>query len=179
MGQFSIAEHQKDNNLCLAQYYLQLNEFMPAGEIRPKKFVPGCNVFCDKTVFESVGGFPEIRAAEDVLFCLNVGEQQTIWLIPSARAYHIFRENQQGFLENQQLLGEYVLRYRRETFDSWCYKGLIPIVLLPLFIGIKVTRMEFRIFCSGLSHWKAHLKSLHWYLRGMVAWGQGFVKGYR
>lgn len=178
-GSVSIPEHQASNSLCLAQYYLQLNEFISSGQIRSKKFVPGCNIFCERKLFESAGGFPEIRAAEDVLFCLKVGETHPIWFIPSAKAYHIFRETPQGILDNQRLLGEYILHYRRQKFNKWYYKGIIPILFLPLFLTIKVARIEFRIINSGIYHLKAHLKSWPWFFRGMLAWAQGFIKGCR
>ena len=176
-GSISIAKHQESNYLCLAQHYLQFNEFLDVGKTRSKKFVPGCNIFCERTIFESVGGFPEIRAAEDVLFCLSVGETHPIWLIPSAKAYHIFREHRKGFLENQRLLGEYVIRYRRQKFARWYYRGLIPIFLFPAFLAIKVTRIELRIISSGLHHFSMHCKSWPMFFQGMVAWSQGFVRG--
>lgn len=176
-GSVSIPEHQATSSVCLAQYYLQLNEFIASGQIRSKKFVPGCNIFCERKLFEVAGGFPEIRAAEDVLFCLKVGETEPVWFIPTAKAYHIFRETPQGILENQKLLGEYILRYRRQSFNKWYYKGITPILFLPLFLIIKVARIEYRIINAGTYHLKAHLKSWPWFLRGMVAWSQGFIKG--
>ena len=73
-GSVSVPDFQQNNNLSLAQLYLQFNESLDVGEKRTVDMVPACNMFVKKDLFEKAGGFPIIRASEDVLLCLKLGE---------------------------------------------------------------------------------------------------------
>ncbi len=114
-GGITAPPFQKRNPIALAQYYLQLNEYIPAGKERIKPFLPGCNLFCHKDIFRESGGFPEIRAAEDVIFGINVSKITDVWFIPDARVSHIFRLSFTSFLTNQILLENTAALYRKQT----------------------------------------------------------------
>jgi GT2 family glycosyltransferase len=148
-GAIEIPDFQKDNSIALAQYYLQFNEYIYIGDDRPKSFVPSCNIFCDRELFKSVGGFADLRAAEDVLFGLKVSKIAKLWFLPQIRVYHIFRQDLKEFLKNQILLGKYIIIYRRMYYDKLIYKGVIPIVLFPIFLYIKLIGIIIRIYRGG------------------------------
>ncbi|MFC1645697.1 glycosyltransferase [Candidatus Omnitrophota bacterium] len=176
-GCIDLPDFQKNRPIALAQFYLQFNEYMCSGGDRIKNFVPSCNMFCDRELFQQVGGFPEIRAAEDVLFGLKINKTSQLWFLPKAKVYHIFREDWKGFLKNQKLIGKYVSIYRKKYYDSFIYKGIMPLILFPVFLCIKLFRMILRIFQSGWHHVSKFIVASPVFLIGLSSWSIGFIKG--
>jgi glycosyltransferase involved in cell wall biosynthesis len=176
-GSISVPSWQEDSVLALGQLYLQLNENLCVGEVRAVPLVPSCNMFCQRELFSRAGGFPLLRASEDTLFCLNLAGLAAIWFVPAARAFHIFREEWAGFKRNQILLGQYISIYRRTHYKSLMYQGIIPVILLPGFLLIKVSRMVSRIRKSGDGHFKKFSKSINVFAAGILYWSWGFIKG--
>ena len=144
-GAILLPPEQRDHPLALAQYFIQFNEFMEGGARRPVRFTPSCNLFCEKKLFEEAGGFPEIRAAEDVLFGLWFTGREPFYFDPAIRVSHIFLETWRRYRTNQVLLGQYTLEYRRRHFKSWIYRGVAPILFLPVFLAGKFARISYRI----------------------------------
>jgi len=176
-GSVSIPDFQSNNNLALAQLYLQFNEFLQVGELRPISMVPACNMFVEKELFDQVGGFPDIRASEDVLLSLNIGKLTKLWFVPKAKCFHIFRESFQSYYNNQIILGKYIIIYRRKMYPKWYYKGLWPVVLLPVFVIVKVTRIKLRIYKAGWQHYKKFVVSSPLFFLGLFYWSKGFIQG--
>lgn len=177
-GSIALPEFQKNKLIPLSQYYLQFNEYMEIGQIIEKKFVPSCNIFCDKELFEKVGGFPAIRAAEDVLFGLKASKIEKLWFIPKIKIYHIFREKMKEFLKNQFLLGKYIIIYRRIAMsDKVYYKRFWPLLFLPLFVLIKLIRITSRVFRNDIFVILRYLLTLPLFLFGLFFWSIGFAKG--
>jgi glycosyltransferase involved in cell wall biosynthesis len=177
-GSIAVPEFQKKMVIATAQLFLQYNEYMDAGAARIKPFVPSVTMFCDRKLFERFGGFPAIRAAEDVMFCLTVNKTAPVWFIPEIRVYHIFREDLKSFLNNQVLLGKYIIIYRRlHEKNVFYYKGLWPLIFLPGFILIKLWRITRRILNSNPRLMKKFIRSLPMFLVGLGAWTAGFAQG--
>jgi hypothetical protein len=176
-GSLKCPDFQKWKPLALAQYFLQFNEFLGTGARRVKVFVPSVNLFCEKALFEEVGGFPEIRASEDVLFGLGAGKWAPIFFEPTAKVYHIFRENLGAYLRNQEILGKYILIYSRMHYNSWMYRGLMPALLLPAFVAFKFFRIVWRILATGdFAEMGRFLLSLPLFLLGLSYWTLGFLR---
>ena len=178
-GSVSVPDFQQKSALALAQLYLQFNESLPVGETRKVTMVPACNMFVERSLFEKAGGFPNLRASEDVMLCLKLGELDQVWFVPSAKCYHIFRENLRGYFNNQTILGKYIIVYRRMVYDKWYYKGLWPVLMLPGFLVIKSARIKWRIFKAGGEHFKKYLISSPLFAAGLFYWAVGFVQGCR
>jgi glycosyltransferase involved in cell wall biosynthesis len=176
-GSVSVPDFQQNSKLAMAQLYLQFNESLNAGEKRLVAMVPACNMFVDKVLFERAGSFPDIRASEDVLLCLKLGEFTKIWFVPKAKCFHIFRESFSSYFNNQKVLGKYIMVYRRMTYNKWYYKGLWPVLMLPVFLLIKITRIKFRIFKAGWGHYKRFFISSPLFLAGLWYWAVGFLEG--
>jgi glycosyltransferase involved in cell wall biosynthesis len=177
-GSITVPDFQKHKIIALAQFFLQYNEYMNIGSARIKAFVPSVTMFCDRKLFEKFGGFPAIRAAEDVLFCLTVNKTAPVWFIPGIMVCHIFREDMASFLANQMLLGKYIIIYRRmHEPHAFYYKGLWPLLFLPGFIIIKMFRIVRRIFCAGPSLIIKFFYSIHIFLLGLLFWSIGLAKG--
>lgn len=181
-GSVGLPDFQSQKPVALAQYYLQFNEFLkpgvsgsPALERRRVRFVPSCNLFCEKKLFDSVGGFPEIRASEDVLFGLAAGRQTDVWFVPEAEIKHVFRESYSAFFSNQRLLGRYIFLYRKkEDPDRFYYKGLWPVVFLPAFLAVKLARIIWRVVRLGLLDTLRFALVFPFFLAGLAAWAWGF-----
>lgn len=177
-GSISVPDFQRNKAIPLAQFFLQYNEYMATGKTRIKRFVPSVTMFCDRRLFEKFGGFPAIRAAEDVLFCLTVSKEEPIWFVPDIRVHHIFREDIPSFLANQMLLGKYIIIYRRiNEPDAFYYKGLWPLLFLPGFMLIKLYRIVRRILRSNPYLIFKFIYSFPLFILGLLFWGIGFIKG--
>lgn len=177
-GSIALPDFQERRVVACAQFFLQFNEYMDVGKARGKPFVPSCNLFCDREIFRKAGGFPEIRAAEDVLFGLTVSKFAKVWFIPQIKVSHIFRENMRGFLNNQILLGKYVMIYRRREFkDKVYYKKIWPLLLLPLFVVIKLFRITTRVMKSRPSLIWRYVISFPLFMVGLAFWSFGFAQG--
>jgi hypothetical protein len=163
------------NRVAAAQFFLQFNEFMDSGAARPVRFTPSCNLFCGKALFKKIGGFPEIRASEDVIFGERAGRTAPFWFVPDVRAFHIFRQEWKSFLDNQMLLGRYILVYRRlETPDRFLYRSPWPALLLPAVLTTKFLRISARV-ASRPAALPAYVGALPHFLVGLAFWGKGFA----
>jgi glycosyltransferase involved in cell wall biosynthesis len=176
-GSLHLPPEQRRNPLALVQYFIQFNEFMETGKRRAVKFTPSCNLFCEKKLFEETGGFPEIRAAEDVLFGLGLADKETFWFEPKIRVWHIFLDTWKRYRTNQVLLGQYTLEYRRQHYKKWFYRGLWPIVFLPVFLGGKFLKIAWRVCkCPDNELRFAFFLYLPLFLMGMFFLGWGVAK---
>ena len=177
-GSITVPAFQKNKAIVWAQYFLQVNEFMDASKRRRVSFVPGCNLFCDRKLFDEIKGFPEIRAAEDVLFGLSASERTDVWFLPEAKVSHVFREDLKGLLANQILLGKYVFLYRRKHFPNvFYYQELWPLLFMPVFLIAKFLKISGRIIRSNPDYFLKYLLVLPLFLLGLFFWGLGFAKG--
>ena len=176
-GSVSAPDFQQKSALALAQLYLQFNESLAVGETRKVAMVPACNMFVERSLFEKAGCFPDLRASEDVILCLKIGETDQVWFVPSAKCYHIFRENLRSYFNNQIVLGKYIIVYRRMVYDKWYYKGLWPVLMLPGFLIIKSARIKLRIFKAGGEHFRKFFISSPLFAAGLWYWAVGFVQG--
>lgn len=177
-GPISLPEFQRNKVIPLAQYFLQFNEFMEGKHVQDKKFVPSVNMFCERKFFDEIGGFPLIRASEDVLFGLKANRLSTVRFLPAIRVFHVFREDIRSFLENQLLLGKYIIIYRRiQDAGVFYYRGLWPLLLLPFFLAIKLFRITRHIFKGRSAYILRYFLVLPVFLLGLLFWALGFVAG--
>lgn len=176
-GSYLIPEFQRKNKLVVAQYYLNLNEFIDVGKARIKKLLPCGNLFCDRNLFFKIGGFPEIRASEDCIFTLQLSKHNELLFIPDAKVYHIFKENKKQYLQTQLVLGKYIYVYRKLYFNSFYLKGILPVILSPIIVLAKFLRIYMRTISAGNHHISMFNKSLLFITLGLTYWGKGFVEG--
>jgi GT2 family glycosyltransferase len=177
-GSVSVSTHQQRNLLPLGQLYLEFSDYLDTAPRRVIPFAPSCNLFCTKEVFEAVGGFPPIRASEDVLFCLKVSRLTDLVFLPEVRVCHIFRELFAHFVKNQVLIGKYANIYRRSLNPNTFYLHRSGALLCAPGIAIvKFLRIVSRVACSNSEHLKAFLLSLPVYFLGLLCWTYGFIKG--
>lgn len=178
-GGIELPDFQNNRPIPIAQYYLQCNEYIPVGEKRIKDFLTGCNFFCDKGLLLKVGGFPEIRASEDVLLGLALSKITKVWFLPDASVFHIFRDDWKSFLSNQRLLGKYVGIYRKKISNRFLKNKLILIILFPFFYFYKYLRIMPRIYHAGSYYRRQFFKIIPIFSYGLLYWTLGFIIGSR
>ncbi len=176
-GSYGVPDFQRNSKLAHAQYYLEFNEYIDSGAPRIKRLLPTCNLFCERKLFEEVGGIPEIRASEDSLFGLKVSQKAPVRYNPAIRVYHIFRDNPQHFMDNQQLLGKYIYVYRKYYFNSFYLNGFWPLALHPVLITAKFVRIFARIVKAGPKHTLKFFWSSGLFMAGLCNWSKGFRQG--
>lgn len=177
-GAILIPPSQKGLGIASAQYFIQFSEFMPQGQRRRTRFIPSCNLFCRRELFDAVGGFPEIRACEDVLFGEKVSATQPVFFDPAIKVCHIFRTDKKAFYANQRLLGKYILIYRRDHLKSVWMRGVWPAILWPAIVLLKGLRIVWRTPKNGgFSALGLLLQSSGLFAMGLLYWGMGFVEG--
>jgi glycosyltransferase involved in cell wall biosynthesis len=177
-GGYLVPDFQKNNRIVYAQYYLEFGSFIPTGKERTRKVLPSCNLYCDKTVFQNIGGFPEIRAAEDSLFCREVRKTGlSIVFLPKATVYHIFREDNLDSLKNQCLIGEYAFIFRKNLLHKFYIKGFIFYILVPILLMIKFSFLVYYVLRAGVAHYIPFLQSRKYFIYGLMSWFRGFLRG--
>lgn len=176
-GAVRLPPEQRWRAIAAAQYFLQFNEFLERGSRRVTSFVASVNLFCDRALFDAVGGFPEIRASEDVWFCFNARRHAPVWFDPAVCVHHVFREDLGAYLRNQQMLGTYTLIFLRETGPQTLYGGIRPAILLPAFVLLKCSRIAFRVLATlDPVRILALLYSLAYFVPGLTSWCLGFFR---
>jgi len=184
-GGVVVPGFQRTNLLALAQYYTQLSEYIPRGPRRRKSLILGCNNFCERELFWESGGYPPIRASEDVVYGHNLGRHAPIWFVPDAAVAHIFRESLVGFLRYQKFLGQWAVRYRRQqTVNGFSNETMLgdrlgrmqALALSPAFFFSKIMRIVPRIASAGASHILRFIPVLPLFIVGMLLWTTGFVQ---
>lgn len=176
-GSVLIQDEQRIIKHIVAQYYFEFGEFIPTGEIRSKKMIPSCNLFCDKVLFFKVNGFPEIRASEDSLFCVNVNKCCTLFFFPEIQIFHIFRDEKKCALRNQKLLGKYIIIYRKCLNPCIYNKKVILTCLLPLIVLYKFVVVYFRFVPKSFKHFIMINKAFFQFVNCLIYWSIGVFQG--
>ncbi len=176
-GAYLVPDFQKDNKVALAQYYFEFGGFLPVGKARILDIMPACNIFCDRVFFLSIGGFPNIRAAEDSLFCLAVSKHVKMIFMPDACVYHIFRENIRDFLDNQFLIGKFNFVFHMNYYNRFCLRTPVFNLAQHFLLIYKFLLKLSLFFKVGKSHWLPFLKSLKYFYMANIAWFNGFKEG--
>ena len=180
-GSLELPDFQEKRLIAVAQYFLQFNEFISVGEKRRKQFVPSCNLFCDKKLFETLGGFPEVRASEDVLFGLNASKTNELWFLPESKVFHIFGESWERFRSNQFLLGKYVAAYKKDqlkhSLKRYLFSPAVQIPALPAVPFYKYMLLLRRIVGADVKHIAMFSKAAPAVFLGLLIWSAGFLQG--
>lgn len=176
-GSYAVPDFQRKMPIAYAQYFLEFSEYIGYGKKRVHDIVASCNLFCDRELFLRVGGFPEVRASEDSLFCLKVNREERLIFIPDAVVYHIFRENSEHFLSNQKMLGKYIYLFRKKSYNSFYYRGIMPYIFYPAFLTFKFLRIFFRVLRTNPDKVWKFIIALPLLIKGISHWGRGFLLG--
>ncbi len=175
-GSVALPPFQRRKLVALSQYYLQLNEYLPVGSPQEKPYVIGCSNYMEKELFDRIGGYPDLRAAEDVILGMRLREFTPIYFFPDMTVDHIFRESWKGFFRYEIVLGKFVARYKRTETESIAFRGILPVVLFPLFLAFKCYKIFPRLIKAGPKHIARSLLIMPFFMVGLFYWGIGFLK---
>jgi glycosyltransferase involved in cell wall biosynthesis len=109
-----IENARPESFISRAEYYIEFREFSPNSPKREIRFLPSCNFSISRSVFEQIGGFPDVRASEDALFSHQLTDKGfKIIFDPNVKIQHQNRDKWRPYLRNQFILGKYAAVVRR------------------------------------------------------------------
>ncbi|MDC7223949.1 MAG: glycosyltransferase [Spirochaetales bacterium] len=176
-GSISLPPFQKKNMNGVAQYFLQFNEFMATCAEEDREFVPSCNLFCEKELFWEAGGFPLVRASEDVMFGLRVNKIKPLRFLPRSRVYHVFDTKLARISRNQFMLGKYVSLYRRAHREGLVNTRAVQLLLFPFLAALKYALLLKRVIKAGPGTVGLFLYGTPLIGLGLMFWSFGFLAG--
>ena len=178
-GALRVPPSQSRLSIAQGQMFLEFNEFTDTGVLRAVRFAPSANLFCSRELFTELGGFPSLRASEDVLFGLKVSERQPFWFDPALVVEHLFRTSPRAMADNLRLLGEYVRHYRGDrAMGRFPFRSPWPAIIWPALITAKGLRICWRVLKTHrMDLWRGFLIGLPWFLAGLWYFGRGFAAG--
>lgn len=179
----SIINARPANLISIAEYFL---EFRELSEYLPEKiihFFPAGNFSIKAEVIKEAGGFPDIRASEDMFLGHHLAAKGiSIFFNPRIKIRHINRNRLKDLLKNQITLG----------FSAACARKVLPLpgsflvkhhsyaVLIPVIRFFRTLQIIGRNrFPFNLYQFLNFMISLPIYLIGIAAFGIGFSRGVR
>jgi O-antigen biosynthesis protein len=183
-GPVLIAEHQKNNPVALAQWFLQYGQHLQTIKQEEKAVWPSVHMYCSKELFNRVGGFPKIRASEDYLFSYKLAKiGKKFSYCPQIKAHHIFREKMLLYLNNQIMLGRYQMIAKKYALKSAFYRNPMLPLLYPVIFPALIIVKSFSKLCGVVKSEKPTIiikffLSYPLFFMGAVVWAYGFMKGF-
>lgn len=116
-----------DSAVAQAEY---LVEFATTRLRRPGGAVsaPACNVSIRRTLLETVGGFPELEAGEDVLLHLRLRQQgHRLEQHPQARVRHCGRQSHEAYRRHRRFIGAGLGELTAQAEREGLFNGTISV----------------------------------------------------
>ncbi len=177
----SVENGRPESVISRAEHYIEFREFSNTGQERQMRFLPSCNFAIKRDIFEQSGGFPDVRASEDVLFANKLLRQNySIWFDPDIRIKHLNRNRLQPYLANQYMLGKYsaVVRKISPMPGSFLVKAPYAFPLLPIIRTIRTIQFIcHNSFSSAIKQFLEFLLVYPIFFLGTAYWSYGFFKG--
>ena len=161
--------------ISTADHFLTFNEFMGN---RKKKvtFMPTCNLFCKKEVFDFANGFREdLAAGEDSLFGLKVREKYQIYYDPSIIVKHNNRTEMNKFVKHHLNFGNHSATLRKKfnlpgkAFAKYPFLALV----VPF---VRFTRIFLRIINENIDKLPEFVLVSPITFIGLSTWSYGFIR---
>ncbi len=164
-----------------AEYPLETIDFAPGNRMREVGFVSSANCAFSRRLFDEHGGFPEIRAGEDMVFCHRLTSAGVKLLFdPAVRVAHHNPVVFGAFVRKQLMHGEHSYRVRREADlpGSFLNNRLALPFLLPLFPFIRTVRVTGRALALRNGLIRDIMLYFPLFFLGCFCWSAGYAKGY-
>ena len=169
-------ENANPGGVSWAEFFLTFNEFLPSMPQKEVTFMPTCNFFISKEIFEEIGGFREdLLAGEDTLFCYEAVKKYSLLFSPEVKISHTNRITLKNFLHHQQNFGKHSA-YVRKIADL-PGKVLVRHPLLSFAVPcIRSGRITLRMLKYNRRFLSPYLFSFPLQFLGILAWSTGFWK---
>jgi glycosyltransferase involved in cell wall biosynthesis len=157
---------------------LQFSDFSKNRPETPLPYAPGCNLGTSIHYFDELGGFPDIKTAEDVSFTLAANEQWTeaLVFVKGMSIFHIGRSTLKTFLAHQKDLG-----YVRGNSDSRLPQIYRKLGANLVFLPLVVLKRLIYVFQKTLQYNPTRLVLYLFYspilLLGLFVWAYWFYRG--
>jgi O-antigen biosynthesis protein len=179
----SIANYRPRNIVSIAEYFLEFREFSERSPKRLINYFPSCNFSIKSHLFKKIGGFPDIRASEDMFLGYNLTKAGIqILFQPEINIKHMNRYRLKDMLKNQLILGvgAAVVRKILNRPGSFLVKHHGYAVLIPFIKLIRTIQIISRDkFPYNLYQYLNLILSLPIFTIGSVAYSIGFGRGVR
>jgi glycosyltransferase involved in cell wall biosynthesis len=177
----AIANGNGETLASWAGYFCEFREFLPEGPARPAENLTIGNSGYRAADFRLLGGFPAgYFPQEDQVFHKAMrAKGMRILLDPAIIVFHTHRSRPAEYLAHQRKIGQANARVLRSVDlpGAWLARNpLLARLALPALIPYRLIRTLYA--CRHQQHGMSiRNMSLIWLcLRGMIAWGQGFVE---
>lgn len=164
-----------------AEYPLETIDFAPGNAMREVGFVSSANCAFSRDLFTAHGGFPDIRAGEDMVFCSHLADAGVPLLFdPEIRVSHHNPVRFGAFVRKQLMHGEHSYRVRREADlpGSFLNNRLLLPFLLPFFPLIRAVRVAGRSLTLRNGLIRDIILTFPLFFLGCLCWSAGYARGY-
>jgi len=164
-----------------AEYPLETIDFAPGNPMGETGFVSSANCAFARELFVAHGGFPEIRAGEDMIFCHRLSRDGGRLLFdPAIRVAHHNPVRLGAFLSKQLMHGEHSYNVRRQADlpGSFLNNRLLLPFLLPLFPLIRTARVAGRALSLGNGLIRDIILLFPLFFLGCLCWSAGYARGF-
>ena len=179
----SVENGRPESLISRAEYFIEFREFSSSSSKREIRFLPSCNFAIKKSIFDAIGGFPEVRASEDTLFAHKLTEKgHKIVFDPAVKIKHLNRNKWRPYLKNQYILGKYAAHVRKILPMPGGFFVKIPYVfpLLPIVRTLRTLQFIFQSkFADAAKLLIDFLIVYPIFLLGSMVWSYGFFIGVR
>ncbi|MFQ5708771.1 MAG: glycosyltransferase [bacterium] len=177
----SVQNGRPESWISRAEYYIEFREFSVNSPKREIRFLPSCNFAIARSLFEHIGGFPDVRASEDTLFAHKLAEQgHKIIFDPEVKIKHLNRNKWRPYLKNQFILGKYAAVVRKVLPMPGGFFVKMPYAF-PLLPWVRTLRtLQFILqnsFKDGLQQLFEFLLIYPIFFIGSMVWSYGFYCG--
>jgi len=138
-----IENGNKNSPAAWAEYFLEFGGYDEFRKRSSTQIFASCNFACTRDAFLAAGGFEDLRANEDYLFCKSVKKAGIEPLfVPEIGILHYCRTDIDKVSENMELLGRHFVKIRRRypsiQYNFLCYRLMVPVVFFAkLFLSAK------------------------------------------
>lgn len=164
-----------------AEYPLETIDFAPGNAMKEVAFVSSANCAYSRHLFTEQGGFPEIRAGEDMVFCHRLTKAGVkLFFDPGIRVSHHNPVRFRAFVRKQLMHGEHSYRVRREAdlHGSFLNNRLALPFLLPFFPLIRTVRVVGRALALRNGLIRDIILTFPLFFLGCLCWSAGYARGY-
>lgn len=174
----TILNGSPDSSVGRAEYLIEFNEFSQGTNSGTAWFLPTVNIAMHRNLFDRIGGFPKIRAAEDVIFCKNARDcGAKICFSPDIRVYHQNRTELGKYLKNQMVLGTYTAVARRRVPFPDQVGFFTYIMCLPLAPPLKLAKIVSRLYKRNPKNLYLVTRDFHVLMVGLIVYSVGLIFG--
>jgi hypothetical protein len=174
----AVGNANPGSRVSRAEELLMFNEFLTDGPAGPRWFAVSANMVVRAELFARVGGFPDSRAAEDVIFSRRaIAAGARIAFEPRLRVLHENRTRLRPFLRNQFLLGAYTVRARRLVPFADVQRYGLFLALLPVAPAAKLAKIALRLARQNPRRLRALVRELPCFTAGLCSYSAGMVAG--